>query len=272
MFRQLALTCLFSLAACSGAAEHQSREIQHPDQPTATVEYYIEQPKGDGPWPTVIFLHGHQNFPKNVGGRAFADWGVLQRYASEGYLAVSVSLPGYGNSTGPRDFAGPYSQNAVVAVMNHLKKEKRSIPDRIVIQGISLGAVTAALIGARDEDLAGLVLISGLYDLPSFFEQNGSTAAFDIKAAAVAQTGGSQDALRSRSALLIADKIKAETLILNGALDERTDAAQALKLAATITAAGGNATARIFPDAGHDIPIAERKQFIAAFIHRTLDR
>jgi dipeptidyl aminopeptidase/acylaminoacyl peptidase len=270
MLRLFGLACLFALAACASAVEHSSREIRHPDRPTATVEYFVEQPKGNGPWPTIILLHGHQNFPKNVGGRAFADWGVLQRFANEGYLAVSVSLPGYGNSTGPRDFAGPYSQNAVVAVMDHLKKEKRSIPDRIVIHGTSLGAVTAALIGTRDKDIAGLVLISGLYDLPSFFEQNGSTAALDVKAAAVAQTGGSQDALRSRSALLVADQIKANTLILNGALDERTDAEQARMLAAAITAAGGKARAHIFPEAGHDIPLADREAFIAAFLRQTL--
>lgn len=272
MSRLFVLACLLFLAACGGATEHSSREIRHPDQPTATVEYFIQHPKGDGPWPTIIFLHGHQNFPKNVGGRAFADWGVLQRFASEGYLTVSVSLPGYGNSTGPRDFAGSYSQNAVMAVMDHLKKEKRSIPDRIMLHGTSLGAVTAALIGARDEDLAGLVLISGLYDLPSFFEQNNSTAAHDVKTAAFVQTGGGQDALRSRSALLVADQIKAVTLILNGALDERTDAAQARNLAAAITAAGGNATARIFPDAGHEIPLVDRDAIIAAFIRKTLGR
>jgi len=272
VFRLFVLSFLIILAACGRAAEHQSSEIRHPDLPTATIEYFIEQPKGPGPWPTIIFLHGHQDFSKNVGGRVFADWGVLQRFAREGYLAVSVSLPGYGNSTGPRDFAGPYSQNAVVAVMDYLKKEKRSIPDRIVLHGTSIGAVTSALIGARDEHLAGLVLISGLYDLPSFFEQNGSTAALEVKAAAVAQTGGGLDALRSRSALLVADRIKAETLILNGALDDRTDASQARQLAAAITAAGGDATAQIFPNAGHEIPLADREAIIAAFMRQTLGR
>lgn len=267
-----AYSFLLTLAACSDAVAHRPNELTHPDRPASKVEYFVEQPKGDGPWPTIIFLHGHQNFPNNVGGRAYADWGVLSRFARDGYLAVSVSLPGYGNSTGPRDFAGLSSQNAVLAVMNRLKEEKQAIPDKIVIHGTSLGAVTGALIGARDQDLTGLVLISGLYDLETFFAQTRSTAARSVKSTAIAQTGGGREALRYRSPLLVADRIKADTLILNGALDDRTDAAQAELFAEAIVAAGGSATVKIYPDAGHDIPVGERDELIATFMRQTLDR
>lgn len=186
------------------------------------------------------------------------------------YLAVAISLPGYGNSTGPKDFAGPFTQNAVRAVMQKLKNEKQAIPDRIAIQGTSLGAVTAALLGAQEKDLAGLVLISGLYDLSAFFEQSDSPAANSIRAAAIAQTGGGTDALKSRSALYVADRIEADTLILNGARDERTDPAQAVDLANRINAAGGDASVQIFPDAGHQIPLADREERIDAFIDGVL--
>lgn len=33
------------------------------------------------------------------GGKAFLDWGVLRDNAENGYLAVSISLPGYGGSS-----------------------------------------------------------------------------------------------------------------------------------------------------------------------------
>lgn len=271
MIKRLILAVFLALAGCNAPASPEAVLVQHPDDPAAKIEYFAQQPGGDGPWPTVIFLHGHQPDLQSAGGRAFVDWGVLSRFADEGYLAVAISLPGYGNSAGPRDLAGPYTQNAVLAVLEQLENQKQAMPDRIAIQGISLGAVTAAFIGAKKHDLAGLVLISGLYDLSAFFEQRDSSAANSIRAAAIAQTGGDADALSSRSALYVAGKIKAKTLILNGALDERTDPSQAVSLAQRINAAGGNATVQIFPDAGHHIPLADREERIHAFIEGVLN-
>lgn len=260
---------LFCLTACGFAPDPPAREINHPDRANSTIEFFVERPAGDGPWPTVIFLHGHQSFYKNIGGRAFADWGILKRFAKDGYLAAAVSLPGYGNSSGPRDFAGGYSQDAVFAVIERLEEEQLAKPEKILIQGTSLGAVTAALMAARDDELAGVVLISGLYDLPAFFRQRQSNVVSEIRSMAIDQTGGVEGALETRSAIHLASKIKAHTLILNGARDERTDPAQAVELAARINAAGGHAMVKIF-EAGHDIPVAERDPVISSFIRETL--
>lgn len=270
MIQRFILVACLALAACSTRASEGSMLLQHPNKPTAKVEYFAQQPAGDGPWPTVIYLHGHQAGLQSAGGRAFVDWGVLSRAADEGYLAVAISLPGYGKSSGPRDFAGPFTQDAVMAVIQQLKNEKQAMPDRIAIHGTSLGAMTAALIGAQEQDLAGLVLISGLYDLSAFFEQRNTLAANSIRAAAIAQTAGNANALRSRSVLYVADRIKAETLILNGALDDRTDPSQAVSLANRINAAGGHATAQIFPNAGHLIPVSDREERIHAFLNGVL--
>ena len=270
MVNRVILAVFLALTACNAPPSLGATLLQHPDNPSAKIEYFAQRPTGDGPWPTIIFLHGHQEGLQNAGGRAFVDWGVLSRFGDEGYLAVAISLPGYGNSTGPKDFAGPFTQDAVLGVIEQLKNEKQAIPDRIAIQGTSLGAVTAALLGAQEKDLAGLVLISGLYDLSAFFELSDSPVTKAIRAAAIAQTGGDADALRSRSALYVADRIEADVLILNGARDERTDPAQAVDLAKRINAAGGHALVQIFPDAGHQIPLADRDERIRAFIDGVL--
>ena len=74
------------LIACSGhkLANAQTLSIPHPDDPAKKVEYFLEKPKGDAPWPTVIFLHGHQE-PPRAGGRDFVQWGVLDDFAGRGY-------------------------------------------------------------------------------------------------------------------------------------------------------------------------------------------
>jgi dipeptidyl aminopeptidase/acylaminoacyl peptidase len=263
------ITVLFAaLAACASPAQAGQTLTPHPDRQGAVVESFAEHPAGHGPWPTVVFLHGHQ--PSRVGGRAFVSWGVLDRFAKAGYLAVAVSLPSYGGSSGPEDFAGPFTQHAVRAVIDDLRRTGQAAPDEVLIQGVSLGAVTGALVAAADPDIAGLVLISGVYDLPAFFAQPKSVAAAGIKANAIALTGGSDEALRSRSPLLQGARIQAATLILNGAKDDRTDADQARRLAAMIQANGGRAVVRIYPDFGHEIPVEARDAEVTAFIAATV--
>lgn len=263
---------LVTLLGCgSPAAAVAAQSVAHPDRTNARVEYFVETPSSPAPWPTVVFLHGHQPAMSTPGGKAFSDWGVLRDYAQRGYLAVSISLPGYGGSTGPRDFAGPFTQHAVKAVIDRLQKDGQASPKRIVIEGISLGAVTGALVAADDPTIAGLVLISGLFDLPSFLNEPRTAAAAAIKAAVFAQTDGSQLALADRSALLKASAIKARTLILNGAQDDRTDSHQARLLGDAIAAAGGRAEVHIYPEFGHEIPVKTREPRVNAFISATLN-
>jgi dipeptidyl aminopeptidase/acylaminoacyl peptidase len=268
--RLLFLLAALLLHGCSSPTHPQRRTIAHPANPRAQIEYFVERPSGRGPWPTIVFLHGYQPPPNSKGGRAFVDWGVLSDQAREGYLAVSVSLPGYGGSGGPADFAGPFSQRAVRTVIARLEADGEAMPNKVLIEGTSLGAVTAALIAADDPALAGLVLISGLYDLPAFLLPAKSAAAAEIKAVALAQAGEDPAALEARSALRGAARIRAATLILNGMDDDRTDPAQARQFAAAIHAGGGTATVRIYDGVGHRIPVHLRAASIKAHVESVL--
>jgi dipeptidyl aminopeptidase/acylaminoacyl peptidase len=263
---------LLSLAGCGRPAPAEAESIGHPDKEGARIEYFLSRPDGPGPRPTIIFLHGHQPLLSRPGGAAFVRWGVLDGYARKGYLAVSISLPGYGGSSGPEDFAGPFTQHAVEAVLAKLIADGLAAQNKVVIQGVSLGAVTAALVAAHDRRVTGLVLISGLYDFPAFLADPKSPGAREIEFAVNRQTGGGEDALRSRSALLSASRIKASALILNGARDDRTDPAQALRLAGLINRHGGRARAHIYSQYGHEIPVKARQTEVDAFIAATFAR
>jgi dipeptidyl aminopeptidase/acylaminoacyl peptidase len=268
LIRLSAALVILLLPGC--ASSTKAAAITHPDRADARVEYFIETPTTPAPWPTVVFLHGHQPTFVTPGGMAFSSWGVLNEYAHKGYLAVAISLPGYGGSTGPSDFAGPFTQHAVKAVIDRLEKDGQINRGRIVIEGISLGAVTGALVAIDDPNIAGLVLVSGLYDLPAFLNEPRTSAAADVRSAAFAQTGGSHVALTQRSALFRASEIKASTLILNGAQDDRTDSNQARRLGEMIIAAGGRAEVRIYPEFGHEIPFRSREPMVSTFIDSTL--
>ena len=64
----------FILLSCAPQqfAQAQVLSLQHPDDSSKKVEYFLEKPPNKGPWPTVIFLHGHQEDPR-PGGKVFLD-------------------------------------------------------------------------------------------------------------------------------------------------------------------------------------------------------
>jgi dipeptidyl aminopeptidase/acylaminoacyl peptidase len=270
---RLILLTLVGLLSCSAhkIAHAQTLSIPHPDDPSKQVEYFLEKPQGKGPWPTIILLHGHQTWP-GAGGKDFVQWGVLDQYAGRGYLAVSISQPGYGGSTGPADFCGPFTQHAVAAVISKLRAEGYVNDNRILIEGISRGALVAGMVAAHDPRIRGLVLISGLYDLQEYTRNAKSAIASSIVNSMNQETGGATDALRARSLLNYAQDVKASALILNGAKDDRTDPDQALRLATAINAHGGHARAIIYPEYGHQIPVDVRSKDIDPFIEQVLRR
>ena len=271
--RLLSILALSLLADASvSSAQPQGLFIPHPEGDSKQVEYFMKRPSGEGPWPTLVFLHGHQEDP-SAGGRVFVQWGVLDQIAERGYLAVAVSQPGYGESTAEADFCGPFTQRAVMGVIAKLRAEGYVSSGKLVLVGISRGALVAGLIAAKDRSVSGVVLVSGLFDLRELAQDSGAS---EIKQAilksVVAETGGGDDAIRARSLMPFARDIKAATLILNGGKDDRTDPDQARRFAEEINAHGGNARAIIYPDLGHQIPVQVRSRDIDPFIEEILEK
>jgi len=267
----LSLTLASTSCSLHANAHVELLALTHPDDASKKVEYFLEKPAGFGPWPAVVLVHGQQEWPR-PGAKDFVNWGVLHRLAERGYVAVAISQPSYGGSTGPADFCGPSTQHAVSGVILKLKRDGLIVPDKIVIEGISRGAIVASLVAAHDPSIAGIVLISGLYDLDEFVKNAKTGEAALIARSIVAETGGGNAELRARSALNFARNIKASTLILNGAMDDRTDPAQAQRLAMEISSHRGHARAIIYPNYGHQIPVGVRDKEINSFIDSVLGK
>lgn len=263
-WRALNLVVLLVLAAVSGRGERKEIAV-----PGGRVEYFVEIPQGKGPWPTVVFLHGHQEGTR-PGGRDFLNWNVLNRYAKRGYLAVAISQPGYGQSDGPADFCGRRTQLAVRSVLQQLHAEGAVAKGRLALVGISRGAIVSGLLSAGDSSIAGVVLISGVYDLNEYVAKAEGVQSGSVVAAIRAETGGSDAELKSRSVIPVAQTIRARTLILNGALDDRTSPNQAWRLASVIEAGGGRAEVIVYPKHGHLIPPSVREKTVDHFLSEVL--
>ena len=276
----LCLSLVLLTSSCRPASSqdrtiHQE-VIPHPDDPRKKVEVYWAQPVADGGrrFPAIVYLHGHQDGDR-PGGADYVTWGVLARTAQKGAVAVAVSQPGYGRSDGPPDYCGPFTQAAVLAVLEGLRTWPFVDPDRIAIHGVSRGALVAAMVTTRDTRLAAAVLVSGTYDLGELYARISTGTGTNAILAAIAanmraETGASDEAWTARSPLAHAAAIRTPTLLLNGGLDDRTDPDSARRLAEILRANGVPAKVVVFPDLGHKIPLEIRDREIVPFLAQHL--
>ncbi len=267
-------TCV--LHAQNAASAIRREIINSPVIASQKIEYFWKAPPGTGPWPVIVLIHGHQDGQPTPGGKAFVDYGVLDTLAAEGYVAVSVSQPGYGGSDGPADFMGPRTVAAVETVLRHFREQPFVRRDRIGLEGVSRGAVVASLVAAQDTTIRAMVLISGAYDfltpLDSLTVAGRTNIARrnQVRSDIASETDGSATALRARSALLLVKQIRTPALLLNGAQDDRTDPEQARAIADSLLRDGVFARAVIYPRLGHAIPYELREREIRPFFREYL--
>jgi pimeloyl-ACP methyl ester carboxylesterase len=264
---------LLMLGVC--AAQAAEREVLlRPGLDPASVEYFVSRPDGPGPFRVVVFAHGHQSAPR-PGGRVFTalqrrpalatvDEGRLDLMRHQGWLAIAISLPGYGDTPGPSDFWGLRSQAALRALLDHVPEIRGADPSRMALYGVSGGAATASVVAAERADLRALILVAGMYDLGTFYPTGERGMDEQVERSA----GTSPIAFATRSGLSWATRIVAATLLLHGAQDRASTVAQSQELARRIP----NARVQVLEGVPHSIPIALQWQWIGPFLEQAVPR
>lgn len=237
--------------------------IAHPDQSENRIEFFYLLPNKEGPFPVLFLLTGWQPEENSKGGKELAEFGYLHRLTAEGIAAVSISVPGYGNSDGKRDFGGYYSQRAICAVIDHFNQHPLIDSSRVGIYGISKGASLGAMVSALYPAVKLQILESGFYDLltsPWPMPQYLNTIHDNLK-----KVCDTPDSLMSRSAVYYADKIKATTLILHGEFDDRRGLSSARDLHKKLINYGVSSKLKIYPNATHCLT-SEKWEEILSFL------
>jgi pimeloyl-ACP methyl ester carboxylesterase len=129
----------------------------HSQDAKKRVELFWTRPAGDGPYPVLLLIHGHQERLRN-GGEAFVRTGRLGVIATRGYVAAALSQPGYGDSDGPPDYCGPFTQDATMVAVDFLRRQPFVDSKRMALYGYSRGAIVASMVATRDPQLAAVVL------------------------------------------------------------------------------------------------------------------
>jgi dienelactone hydrolase len=140
-----------------------SREVQFGPVHRSALPGTLLLPKGNGPFPVVVLVHGSGSNDRNetVGGtRVFLD--IAEGLADRGIASLRYEKR---TRAHPEDFAGAYTvddetTDDAVAAIAFLKTQPDVDPKRIYVVGHSQGAMMAPRIAQHASGLAGMVLMA----------------------------------------------------------------------------------------------------------------
>lgn len=204
--------------------------------------------------PAILLVHPEGSHARRMLPLA---WNLV----NVGYSVMMVSLPGYGQSTGPSDFGGPATLRALGLALDALRRSPQVDSTRIGIWGISRGATAAALLAAQ-RPLTALVLQSGVFDPSTAYRATRS----DSLRRALDKEGKSNGGWNARSAIKVAHRIKTPVLFIHGEADTEAVANQSLDLAGKLRASGGTVQMQLVPKVGHAVPSSVSYPFVTAFL------
>ncbi len=207
------------------------------------IEGYLTRSAEQGRRPGLLVLNGGEG---NVDQCVKMSQGI----AAMGIQVACVSIPGYGNSSGPSRFVGQPSVLASRRALDILAGRDDVDSKRLAVWGLGHGAVAAGLLMDYDSRPRALILESGCYDPLSLF----SDAPLRTKLSILREVWPSKRILKERSVIAhLPPRLDVSVLIMHGQQDNRMPVRQAVKLADELRARGAKVQTYYFPQASHDL-------------------
>lgn len=226
------------------------------DSAGGQAEAYFIRPKGQGPFPLMVLLHGHSWV--GVGARRLLP--AAETFAKEiCYATMAISLPGYGDTKiagGSEDI----TRSVVLDGVALAKKLPWIDAKRVYVYGFSRGAVVATALVNQIDAVKGVMLLAGAYDLPRLYRDTPS-----IWIRRLLNPNGDL-APKLQNFLPETERWSAPTLILHGTEDAMIPVSQATLLRDHLATLGKPHRLVLFPDRGHWLRIDAIKEPTLSFL------
>jgi dipeptidyl aminopeptidase/acylaminoacyl peptidase len=221
------------------------------------VEAYVARPRGAGPFPLVILLHGHSF----IGRGAEQVLATAQALASEiCFASLAISLPGYGSTEVANESLEDATRQVVKDGLSIAKQIGWVDERRVMIYGVSRGATFAAALINDLKEISAAVLYSGAYDIERLYRE---TPSFWLRKL-LNPNGDAHPKLVSF--LGEASRWRTPTLILHGEQDKVVPVNQSLLLRDQLKAAGIRYQLVLYPKHGHFLPRASVREQTIKFL------
>lgn len=229
----------------------------------SNAEAYLTRPTGSGPFPLIVLLHGHTFGPMGGAASVVPEAEAFARDLC--YAGLAVSLPGYGTTEVPPGADPKNILNVTLKVVLDGVSLVKQLPwidsKRLYLFGYSRGAFFAALLVNRIEEIKGVVLQSGAYELNRFYWD-------EVWFRPMLNPSGEEDP-KLPSILSDIPTWQAPTLVLHGEVDYLVFVQQAYLLRDALKAANIPYELVIYPYYGHVIPRENVEKEATAFLKET---
>ncbi|MDZ4804606.1 MAG: prolyl oligopeptidase family serine peptidase, partial [Candidatus Eisenbacteria bacterium] len=217
--------------------------------------------------PAIVFNHGGVSGVSADMMRRSADM------ARAGYLVLTPTYRGEGGSEGRIEVAAG-EVNDVLAAVAILRGHPRAEAAQVALVGSSHGALISVLAAARDGRIRAVAAACGVMDVHSWYRylvDNGFDVSDSLSVAVYGR--GPEDrpeAFRSRSAILVADRLNMPVLLQQGMKDRIVPPDQVWRLSAALERAGQNPPrVRTYPLLGHAFWFWDRSHHSEAEVAET---
>lgn len=174
----------------------------------------------EGPVPALLLVHGDRDSAQTFRRSMFS-------LARAGVYAMSVSLPGFGESTGPEDFGGPRSVRAILLAVDYLAKQPEARTGGLAIYGEGMGAAPALAAAAQDPRIRLAAAEEPIADLAESFPRLSDAQRGRLLRTAGGAPPGRPEAYKERSAREWAARLQVPLLVIHSPRNRVTPLAQA---------------------------------------------
>jgi len=258
----LALGCsAIRSVSVDNLAQTHGGEVANFFYPTAfgKAEAYLVRPKGRGPFPLMIILHGHSW--RSMGAERILP--AAEAFASDlCYASLAVSLPGYGQTEISGGANPEITLRVILDGVSVVTKVDWIDAHRLYLYGFSRGGIFAAELVNRLADLRGVVLHSGAYDLNRLYHETSYPWLRRML------NPYEEANPKLYSVLPEVSKWRAPTLILHGSQDSLIPVDQANLLSESLEAAKKPYQMVLFPNSGHRLPMEQVREKTVSFLKK----